>query len=108
MKFTGKVGFLITTNDEVKPGIFKSVIVEKKYVGDVLRNNRQNQTTEYQNGDIKLNSKISILANMYFIQNYQSIQYIFWNGVKWKVNSVDISTYPKVYIELGGVYNGRT
>lgn len=108
MKFSGEIGFLISTKEETKPGVFKPVIVEKKYVGDVLHNNRQNQTTEYQNGDIKLNSKISIIANMYFLQNYQSIQYILWNNVKWKVNSIDISTYPKIYIELGGVYNGRT
>lgn len=108
MKFSGEIGFLKTTDNETNPGVYKPVIIHKKYVGDVLRNNRQNQSSEYQNGDIKLNSKICIIGNMYFRQNYQSIQYIIWNNIKWKVTSIDISTYPKIYIELGGVYNGRT
>ena len=108
MKFTGEIGFLISTKDETKPGIYKPVIERKKYVGDVVRNNRINQPSEYQNDNIKLNSKLSIVANMYFLQNYQNIQYVVWNGVKWKINSVDISTYPNIYIELGGVYNGRS
>lgn len=108
MKFSGEIGFLMSTKDEEKPGAYKPVIEKKKYVGDVLRNNRINQSSEYQNDNINLNSKLSIVANMYFIKNYQSIQYVLWNGVMWKVSSVDISTYPKVYIELGGVYNGRT
>lgn len=108
MKFSGEIGFLISTNKESNPGVYKPVIEKKKYVGDVLRNNRTNQSSEYQNDNIKLNSKLSIVANMYFIKNYQNIQYVVWNGVMWKVSSVDISTYPKVYIELGGVYNGRS
>lgn len=108
MKFSGEIGFLISTKEETKPGVYKPVIEKKKYVGDVIRNNRINQPSEYQNDNIKLNSKLSIVANMYFVQNYQNIQYVLWNGVMWKVNSVDISTYPKVYIELGGVYNGRS
>lgn len=108
MKFSGEIGFLISTKGETKPGVYKPVIEKKKYVGDVIRNNRINQSTEYQNDNIKLNTKLSIVANMYFVQNYQNIQYVLWNGVMWKVNSVDISTYPKVYIELGGAYNGRS
>lgn len=108
MKFFGKIGFLVNTNNETAPGVRKPAIELRKYTGDVLRNNRVNQPSEYQNDDIKLNSRLSIVADMYIKQNYQSIVCVLWNDVKWKVTSIDISAYPKVYIELGGVYNGRT
>lgn len=106
MKFSGKIGFLASTNNETSPGVYTPEIVERKYVGDVMRNNRLNQSSEYQNDNLKLNTKISITADMFIRQNYQTIQYVMLNGTKWKVTSIDVSTYPKIYIELGGVYNG--
>lgn len=108
MKFSGIIGFQTTSNNEVAPGIRKPIIEERKYTGDVLSNYKSNQTSEYQNDNLILNSKISITADMYIRQNYQTIKYVLWNGIKWKVTRIDISTYPKVYIEFGGVYNGRS
>lgn len=107
MKFSGKVGFLLTTDRATAPGVYKPLVVERKYRGDVVRNLRRSQETQYQNDNVVLNSKISILADMYVQNNYQYIQYVVWNDVAWKVTSIDISSYPRVYIELGGVYNGK-
>lgn len=105
MKFHGFVGFW-NGDREVKPGIWKPDIVERPYYGDVLRNNRRFQSTEQQNDNLTINNQISILADLYAKENFHSIRYVVWNGVAWKVDSVDIS-YPRLTLEIGEVYNGE-
>lgn len=105
MKFSGKIGFW-QGNIRIKPGVDKDRIVEKTYTGNVLRNIRRlNPAENQQNEDLKLNNQISIISRD-LIENWNSIRYVVWNNVKWKVTSVDISNYPRITIELGGVYNG--
>lgn len=108
MKFSGKIGFW--ENDiETSPGVFKPKIVEKSYTGDVLNNIRRFQSSEnQQNENLVISNRISILSDLYMRKNWSSIKYVFWNGVKWKANSIDVGSYPRVIIELGGVYNGKT
>lgn len=108
MKFSGKIGFW-TKDVETKPGVYKSGIVEKFYVGDVLKNIRNFQSAEnQQNENLRLNNRISIISDLYMQKNWGSIKYVTWNGVNWKVSSVDIGSYPRVILELGGIYNGKT
>lgn len=108
MKFSGRVGFWI--NDvEVKPGVYKNRTIEKPYTGDVLKNVRNFQSAENQiNDNLRVNNRLSIISDLYMQKNWASIKYVLWNGVKWKVSSVDIGSYPRVILELGGVYNGKT
>ncbi len=107
MKFSGMIGFW-QKDVQVKPGVFKPGIIEKPYTGNVLRNIRQFQTVEnQQNEDLKVNNQISIISRD-LLDNWGSIRYVLWNGVKWKATSVDLSNYPRVVIQLGGVYNGKT
>lgn len=106
MKFSGKIGFWIK-DTKTKPGVFNSDIVEKPYTGDVLRNVRKFQSAEnQQNENLVTNNKLSIISDLFMQKNWPSIKYVIWNGVKWKINSVDISSYPRAILELGGVYNG--
>lgn len=107
MKFSGKIGFWLK-DVETKPGVYKSDIVERKYTGDVLKNIRNFQSAEnQQNENLRINNRLSILSDLYMKQNWSSIKYVLWNDVKWKVNSVDLGSYPRVVLELGGVYNGK-
>lgn len=107
MKFSGKVGFW-EKDIETKPGVFKPQIVEKFYTGDVMRDIRRFQSVEnQQNENLNVNNKLSILSDLYMQRNWSSIKYVLWNDVKWKVRSVDVGSYPRVIIELGGVYNGK-
>lgn len=108
MKFSGRVGFWI--NDvETKPGVYKSRTIEKPYTGDVLKNVRNFQSAENQvNDNLRVNNRLSIISDLYMQKNWASIKYVLWNGVKWKVSSVDVGSYPRVVLELGGVYNGKT
>ena len=108
MKFSGMIGFW-SEDVERKSGVFKPKIVEKNYVGDVLRNVRRFQSAEnQQNENLTTTNKISIISDLYMRKNWNSIKYVKWNNVNWNVNSVDITSYPRIILELGGVYNGKT
>lgn len=103
MKFYGLVGFFVG-EEEVSPGVWKPKVEERPYTGDITRNYRKFQEREQQNDDIRLNNQISILADLYAKQNWDSIKYVLWNEVKWKVSTVEIN-YPRLVLEIGGVYN---
>lgn len=106
MKFAGLVGFQVD-EEEVSPGIWRPTIKEVPYTGDILRNTRRFQTrTDQQNDDLVLNNQFSILGDLYIHENFSSIRYIVWKGVKWTVSFVDIS-YPRLIFDVGGVYNGE-
>lgn len=108
MKFSGQIAFW-KKDTEVKPGVYKPSIVEKNYAGDVLKNSRNFQSVEnQQNDNLVVNNRLSIISDLYLQLNWSSIKYVVWNGVKWKAKSVDLTPYPRVIIELGGVYNGTT
>lgn len=104
MKFYGAIGFWFDSF-EVKPGVYKPAMVEAPYTGDVGWDNRHYQSTENQNGDIRLNNQISILGDLYAHENLSSIRYIRWKGAKWAVTNVEVS-YPRLTLTIGGVYNG--
>lgn len=106
MKFEGKIGFWIEDNEQ-KPGLFKPSIIEKSYTGDVSRDNRHwNAQSNTTNSEYKVNNEISILADLYARQNWNSIRYVLWNDIYWSVSSVTLG-YPRITLVLGGVYNGE-
>lgn len=100
-KYYGKVGFEIST--ETKPGVWEG-FVEKEYYGDILRNYRRIDSSDKINDDIALSNNISIVADPFAYNNFSSIRYAEYMGVKWKVNNVEVQ-YPRLILSLGGVYN---
>lgn len=104
MKFSGLVGFW-KEDVEVKPDVYKSLIETRPYFGDVLKDRRSFQNSDYQNNTFTINNQISIVADLYLLQNWTSIKYVVWNGVKWSARSVEVEQ-PRVTITLGEVYNG--
>lgn len=105
MKFFGTVGFW-EEDKEVKPGVYRPVIVEKPYMGDLQRNFRKFDTSsEKQNYDISVSNQVTILADLYMRNNLSSVRYVIWNGQKLSVKNVTID-YPRVTLEIGGVYSG--
>lgn len=108
MKFSGEIGFMVD-EEEVRPGIWKPKIVERHYVGDVLRNYRKNETvSNQQNDNINISNQLSIISDIYLQDNWPMIKYVLWKNVKWKVSDIDLDNYPRVTMNLGGVYNGET
>lgn len=105
MKFYGIVGFYVG-DVETAPGVWKQKILKKTYVGELKQNIRRWQTEDQQNEKLRVNNSITILSDLYARQNCNSIRYVIYNGIKFKVSSVTIN-YPRIILEIGGVYDGE-
>lgn len=103
-KFYGKIGF--AKQYEGRPGVHKEDIVERDYFGELIRNSRRLQSSEYLNDNINIANEISIIADPYACTNFHSMRYVEFMGAKWKVSSVEVQ-YPRLLLTLGGVYNGK-
>lgn len=105
MRFYGEVGYGEST--ETSPGVWKDVITEFVYRGDVIRNTRRLESGEHLNDDLSVNNAISIVADEQANEHFFKIKYVVWQGTRWKVSSVEVKT-PRLILYLGGVYNGPT
>lgn len=106
-KFHGNIGY--GESQEIPPdsGIWKDVITEQEYYGDVLQATRNLESGEGLNKDITVSNRISILADQYANEHYFAIRYIQWEGVLWTVTKVEVQR-PRLILSLGSVYNGPT
>lgn len=104
MKFSGVIGFY-KEDVETSPGIYNNVIVERPYKGDVYNPNYRFQNTSYQNDRLILENRISVISDIFLQKNLESIRYVVWKGTKWEVSSVDLNSYPRAILNIGGVYN---
>ena len=104
-RFAGKVGFGVST--EVRPGVFKDVITEKAYSGDLTRTARQANTVDKVNDEIVRTDTVEIVADSYVSDNIDAIVYVEVAGTKWKVPSVEVRGV-RLLLTLGGVYHGPT
>lgn len=103
-KFYGAVGYAVT--EENTPGVWDECIIERMYYGELIRNTRKLQSTEYLNDDINISNEISILADPFAYANFHSMRYVDFMGAKWKIISVEVQ-YPRLILTVGGVYNGK-
>lgn len=103
MKYYGTIGFAYTK--EVESGIWEEQISERKYYGDVIRNNRRYETTDQLNDNITINNTISIIADPYAYDHFFAIRYLSWMGSLWKITNVEVQR-PRLILTIGGVYNG--
>jgi len=101
-RWCGVIGYAETL--EIEPGVWSEEFTERKYYGDLLRNSRRLQGSQQVNDDITISNQISILADPYAVQHFHAIRYAELFGTKWKVSSVEVQ-YPRLILELGGIYN---
>jgi len=102
-KFYGRIGYGISTL--TRPGVWEEVITDKLYSGDVLRNSRKLVIASGTlNDNVNMSNEISIIADPFANENFQSIRYIEYISTLWKVLSVEVQ-YPRLILEMGGVYN---
>lgn len=102
-KWFGKIGYAETS--ETSPGVWKQEIVEKEYFGDMTRIIRRYDSSQNLNDDLNISNELSILSDPYAMNHFHTIRYAEFQGVKWKVTSVEVN-YPRLILSLGGVYNG--
>lgn len=101
-KYHGKIGFGVSS--EIRPGVWKDTIVEKTYYGDILQNYVRNENAQQVNDNLNISNRFSILSDPFAVQNFHSIKYLEYIGVKWKVTNVEVQ-YPRLILSVGGVYN---
>lgn len=101
-KYYGAIGF--ASSVESSPDVWTEEITERNYYGDVIRNVRRLDGTEFINDKVVVNNSISIVADAYANENFFTIRYASWMGSNWKVTSVEVQP-PRLILTLGGVYN---
>lgn len=103
-KYYGAIGFAQTI--ETVPGVWEESITEKKYYGNVNRNNKRWQNTDNLNDDIVINNEISIIADQFACEHSSNMRYLTWMGTKWRITNIS-AQYPRLILTIGGVYNGQ-
>lgn len=101
-KCSGVIGYALA--GETQPGVWTESIIEKKYYGDIVRDNRKIVDQSEINGSINISNNISVVSNKFMLENMAFMRYITFMKSKWKINSVDIKP-PRIIITLGGLYN---
>lgn len=104
-KFFDVVGYGHSEEIPADSGIYKDVITERPYYGDVKRNARNLSTGEHLNNDLSVDNSIEIVSDAYADEHYFAIRYIKWQGVRWTISKVAVVP-PRLILTLGGVYNG--
>jgi 2-hydroxy-3-keto-5-methylthiopentenyl-1-phosphate phosphatase len=103
VRFFDKVGY--GTPGELVDGVWSDSITERDYYGEVLEATRSLEGSEKVNDDIRLQNRISIMADAFAFENFSDIRYVLWQGSPWMVNSVEVRR-PRLVLSLGGVYSG--
>ena len=101
MKWFGKIAFADQKDDGT--GVWKSVITERDYYGDVLKNSKRDENSTVINSNITLSNQLSVVADPFILDSFTKIVYVEIFGKKWKVSSVDVN-YPRLTINFGELY----
>lgn len=104
-KWYGKVGYAETV--ETEPGVWNESIAERPYFGDVYRNTRTIQNSGEINDNVNVGMQISIVADPFAQMNFHAMRYAEYMGTFWRITSVEVQ-YPRVILQIGGVWNGNT
>jgi hypothetical protein len=109
MRFSGTVGFATPT--EESPGVWKDVIVERSYFGDVIRDSRRLGAPllvpPETAGTISVENQFSIVGDAMAYENFMHIRYVNWQDIRWEVTDVEVRR-PRLVLSIGGLWNGDT
>ena len=103
-KWYGVIGYVETVQNV--PGVWDPVITERNYTGELTRiHSRFSNNVSSTNDDININNQLSILADPFAYQHFESMKYVKFHGTKWKITSVEVQ-YPRLILSIGCIYNG--
>lgn len=109
-RWYGSIGFStqVEADPENHPSVYEQKVIEKKYYGEMNKKVRQWISDNQINNDIRISNTLTIYSDPYMTLHYGDILYITWLGKKWKVESADYANYPKITLQIGGIYNEQT
>lgn len=97
-----KIGFV--TSSEVVLGVHSEVITEQEYTVDVIRDSRRLDTGSNITDDITLGNQFSVVGTKFALENFHTMRYLVWKGLKWKIKNVEI-VVPRLILTLGEIFN---
>lgn len=101
MKWYGKIAF---RNQVEEDYVWRDEPIIKEYYGDVSRLSKRDQTTsETTNPDITITNTLSIVADPFLLNSFDTIEYVEFMGSKWRVSSVEVG-YPRLTLTLGSLF----
>lgn len=105
-RFSGTVGFLRTleTDPINHPGVYKEVLDERRYYGDVISNSRRWDQNGNLNENLAISNRISIVADRFAREHLGTMRFVRWLGDTWKILNAEIQ-YPRIILTLGGQYH---
>lgn len=104
-KWSGVIGF--SELYQATPGEWKHKTVDRKYVGDWIRNTSSwSASSDSTIDELKVSNRLCIVADPYATKNFHTMKYVEYMGVKWKITNVEVQ-YPSLILSIGGVYNGQ-
>lgn len=101
-KCSGVIGYGLS--QETDPGIWVDSIIEKKYIGDQVRDNRRIVDKNQINDGFSINNNISIVSNKFMLKNLSVMKYMTFMNSKWKITNVEVKA-PRLIITLGDIYH---
>lgn len=106
-RFYGLVGYTITT--ETSPGTWEPKNIEIPYSGEIPRNYVRNETRSSINDSTNISNTVTIVADPYAKEHVYDMQYVKFLypklGGTWKIEGIDINSYPRLSLSLGGLYH---
>lgn len=100
-RFSGKLGFVMTT--ETEEGVWLENIVELPAKGTIRSLYVRNDNSASVNTNLRLTNEISILMDTKIKTRLETLKYVVWKGSKWAVQSIGVN-YPRLTINLGELY----
>lgn len=101
-KCSGVIGYALP--EETQPGVWTESITEKKYYGNIVKDNRKVIDQSQINDNINIANNISVISNSFMLSNIGFMRYISFQKTKWNISSVDIQP-PRMIITIGGLYH---
>lgn len=104
-RFYGKVGY--ASPRELVAGIWSGGVTERAYFGEILNESSTTSSSDKVHDDLRLSSRISIVADAYAFEHYSKIKYVTDGaGTRWQVNTIELKR-PRLLLSTGGVYSGQ-
>lgn len=101
-RYYGTVGYVVT--EETSPGVWTETTRKRKLRGDILTSSRRFEHGLGTNDNLVLSTRLSIVADKFVKENFSTIRWVEYLGVKWKVTNAEL-LYPRIILSLGERYN---
>lgn len=106
-RYYGPVGYAESVESPPDSGVWKDVISERLYYGNIEKESRRLYSSENLNASINADNVISIIGDKHAFQFFGNIRYILWEDTRWVITNVEVSP-PRLRLHIGSVYNGPT